>query len=170
MYMNADLICGIDEAGRGAWAGPMVSAAVVLGNVDIPELADSKTMTPRLRKKVFLAIQQQALAIGTGWVSAQEIDERGLTWAQTESMSKALAYADSIYDSQVVVVDGKINYLKQDARAMALVKADSKYKEVMAASIVAKVLRDAYMDAQEKLYNYGFDSHKGYGTLLHRQN
>lgn len=157
---------GIDEAGRGAWAGPFIAVALALDQ-PIPGLNDSKQLTPARRSKLFADIQRYAYAIGVGWISPRDIDSNGLTWAQEKAMSRALDQIDSPAVEQVIL-DGSVNYLPADPRVQTIVKADAKYPEVMAASIIAKVLRDKYMQALD-LQHPGFElaGHKGYGTKKH---
>ena len=154
---------GIDEAGRGAWAGPLVAAAVAL-NKPIKGLKDSKQLTPKKRQELYELIAENA-HIGIGQVSPEEIDEHGLTWTQTKAMKQALSTLE--HKDMEIIVDGRIDYIGLP-NSKAVVRADSKYAEVMAASIVAKVWRDKLMaKIAMDLPGYGFASHKGYGTRAH---
>lgn len=160
------LIIGIDEVGRGSWAGPLVVGAVILQS-EIVGLADSKILTRAQRREVALRIHQSAIAASTGWVEASEVDELGLTAATQLAITRAIK---SIHSYDEIIIDGSINFLPHNAKAKALVKADALVPAVSAASIIAKVARDDYMAEQDLIYpNYGFESHVGYGTAKHRQ-
>jgi ribonuclease HII len=169
-------IVGIDEVGRGCWAGPLVAAAVVLRR-PIAGLTDSKLLSRAQRERLAVLIYEYA-AVGVGWVSPGEVDELGLTAAVARAMSlavEALDLSGEIYDE--VVIDGNYNYLSNyvwpRARSPAIkvqtmVKADLKVAAVSAASIVAKVARDNFMtDAARQYPAYQFESHVGYGTSVH---
>jgi ribonuclease HII len=158
---------GIDEVGRGCWAGPLVAGAVVLTE-PIIGLKDSKKLTKLQRESLSLEIHVQAQAIGLGWVTPQELDAIGLSAAVGLAMHRALEQITLRYDE--IIVDGNINYFPEDNRAQAVIKADDSVAAVSAASIVAKVARDAYMAEIAKKYpEYAFDQHVGYGTSLHQQ-
>lgn len=158
---------GIDEVGRGCWAGPLVAAAVVFDR-PIRKLRDSKQLTKIQREKLALKINQKALCYGIGWVTPTEIDELGLTGATTLAMRRALEQIAVDFDE--IVIDGAINYLPEEPRARAVVKADDTIPVVSAASIIAKVARDNYMaKLAETLPQYGFERHVGYGTALHME-
>lgn len=159
---------GIDEVGRGSWAGPVVAGAVVLGS-SIPGLRDSKKLTKNQREALSWEINNQAAAVGLGWVDAHELDEIGLTAAVGLAMQRALEQIT--IDFEEIIVDGNLNYFPYDKRAKAVIKADDSVPEVSAASIVAKVARDSYMAnvAHKKYPEYAFDQHVGYGTSLHQQ-
>jgi ribonuclease HII len=156
---------GIDEVGRGCWAGPLVVGAVILTE-PIAGLKDSKLLTKARRLSLSKEISKDALAIGLGWVEASEIDKFGLTRATTLAITRALEQIKIAYDE--IIIDGSINYLKSDPRAKAVIKADNIFPEVSAASIIAKVARDDYMAQQALLFpQYGFSDHVGYGTQKH---
>jgi ribonuclease HII len=156
---------GIDEVGRGCWAGPLVAGAVIL-NSPINGLKDSKKLSKRQREKLSAEIQIQAAAIGLGWVQPSEIDEIGLTEAVRLAMQRALSQITVGYDE--VIIDGNLNFLNDNSRAKAVIKADDTVPSVSAASIMAKVARDNYMsEISAKYPDYGFPSHVGYGTALH---
>ena len=171
--MFATICCmvtvGIDEVGRGCWAGPLVAGAVVLPKraEDGPAgLRDSKKLSKLRRQKLTVDINEKALAIGLGWVSPAEIDEIGLTKAVGLAMERALDQIAIAFDE--IIIDGNVNYFPGDRRARAIVKADDSVPSVSAASIVAKVARDSYMAGlDEKYAGYGFDKHVGYGTAAH---
>lgn len=157
------MIVGLDEAGRGAWAGPLVAAAVYLPE-PMPGLRDSKLMSAKGRETLYELIVKQA-KVGVGLVSNLDIDKHGLSWAQRQAMAKAVE--DLAITGQRIVIDGPIDYLGW-FNSTAKVDADAKYPAVMAASIVAKVHRDRLMTGLEELApGYGFAKHKGYGTKAH---
>lgn len=161
------MVVGIDEVGRGCWAGPLVAGAVAL-NQSIGGLKDSKALTKLQRSKLSQEIYKQAAAVGLGWVSAQEVDTLGLTEAVRLAMQRAIAQIELPYDE--IIIDGSYNFMPTDPRAHALVKADGSIPAVSAASIIAKVARDAWMcgQAAKDFPLYGFEKHVGYGTKLHR--
>jgi ribonuclease HII len=162
------MIVGIDEVGRGAWAGPMVVGAVLLGdNVTINGLTDSKKLTKKQRERLDIEIRQKAVAIGIGWVSAKQIDTIGLSSALKLASRRALAQIRSDYDE--IIIDGTIALI-DDPRVTLMKKADLLVPCVSAASIVAKVARDNYMRHLDQVFpGYAFTGHVGYGTALHRQ-
>lgn len=156
---------GIDEVGRGCWAGPVVAGAVILDD-PIEGLKDSKKLSKKQRQKLTEIITQDAQAIGLGWVSAEVIDEVGITEAVRLAMQQALAQIDIAYEE--VIIDGHYNFLSDIPKARAVVKADDTVPAVSAASIVAKVARDQYMaNADIDMPGYEFARHVGYGTALH---
>jgi ribonuclease HII len=164
MY-NTAMIVGIDEVGRGCWAGPVVAGAVALAT-PIFGLKDSKKLSKRQREALTILINQQAAAVGIGWVSALEVDTIGLTAAVRLAMARALDQIDTAYDE--IIIDGSFNFLADNPKATTLVKADDLIPAVSAASIVAKVARDNYMtELGAQLPQYGFESHVGYGTAQH---
>ena len=158
---------GIDEVGRGCFAGPLVVCAVHLTG-EIPGLKDSKQLTEAQRSKLEPAILETSSEIKLIWVSPQMIDEINLG----EAMKQAVAASISSF-SQLdcdIVIDGNVNYLPTDNRVRAEIKADDRIPAVMAASIIAKQARDRYMRAVDKLYpEYAFAQNVGYGTKAHRQ-
>jgi len=159
------VIVGIDEVGRGCWAGPLVAGAVILSG-PIEGLKDSKLLTKKQRERLALEINLQALAIGLGWVDAATIDREGLTQAVRLAMQTALEAITEQYDE--VIIDGNLNYLAENSKTRALVKADMSVPAVSAASIIAKVARDNYMAEIAGEYPvYGFEQHVGYGTAKH---
>ena len=158
---------GIDEVGRGCWAGPLVAGAVVL-NSPIKGLKDSKKLSKKQREKLAAEIQIEATAIGLGWVPASELDEIGLTAAVKLAMQRALAQITVNYDE--IIIDGNLNFLSENPKTKAVIKADDSVPAVSAASIVAKVARDNYMTGIAGKYpDYGFKNHVGYGTTLHHE-
>ncbi len=164
------MILGIDEVGRGPWAGPLVVGAVVLGGTTIDGLTDSKKLTKKRREELDIVIREQASGIGLGWVSAEQIDDIGLSAALVLATKRAVEQVTAAYHE--IIIDGTVNFLKDTSKGQyvtTLKKADLLIPSVSAASIVAKVARDAYMAEQDTIYpGYGFFSHVGYGTAVHR--
>lgn len=158
---------GADEAGRGAWAGPLFVGVVTLGQAAIPRLSDSKRLSRGYRLAVYNHIRQFAKSIGVGFSTSAEVDALGLTAATRLALKRALTQLDGF---ERLIIDGSYNFLSEHPQTIAVVKADGSIPCVMAASVVAKVCRDQYMVRLAKTYpNYGFDRHVGYGTLYHRQ-
>lgn len=160
------MILGIDEVGRGAWAGPLVVGAVVLGGVPIDGLTDSKKLTAKKRRILAKEIKEKATSIGLGWVSAETIDKVGLSEALKMATKLAVKDIDVQYDE--IIIDGTIKLL-DDSRVTTMKQADLLVPSVSAASIIAKVARDYYMsEVIHKDYpQYGFNKHVGYGTAAH---
>ncbi|MCB1514073.1 MAG: ribonuclease HII [Hyphomicrobiaceae bacterium] len=161
-------IVGIDEAGRGPWAGPVVAAAVVLDAKNLPVgIADSKQLDADQREVVFHRIKEQALDYGIAIADAERIDRDNILNATLWAMAKA---ADSLaVEPRLALVDGnKLPRLKMPARA--IVKGDAKCLSIAAASILAKVTRDRIMiEVARSCPGYGFERHKGYGTPEHKE-
>lgn len=162
------VVVGIDEVGRGCWAGPVTAAAVILApGVQISGARDSKLLTNSKRRELAAKIRHKAVGIGLGWVSSAEVDQFGLSWAVRHSGLRALANLGQNFDA--IILDGKHNYLQNDYFSEAHTQADSCCLNVACASIIAKVARDNYMDRLDLQFpNYGFAKHKGYGTAAHR--
>lgn len=160
------MIVGIDEVGRGCWAGPLVAGAVVL-DAPILGLNDSKLLSKKRRELLSKQIISTAASFGLGWVSPEEIDNVGLTRAVALAMERALGQITVDFDE--LIVDGNINFFPAEPRAKAIIKADMTVAEVSAASIIAKVARDNWMAsvANTEYPDYHFDKHVGYGTALH---
>ncbi len=157
------VVVGIDEVGRGCWAGPLVVAAVVL-NKPIDGLKDSKLLSRKQREVLAEQIQSSA-SVGLGWAKAATIDEIGLTAATTLAMTEAIRQIHEPYDE--IIMDGHFNFLP-DLKVQTIVKADQTIPAVSAASVVAKVARDNYMrQIAAEFPVYKFDQHVGYGTKLH---
>ncbi len=156
---------GIDEVGRGCWAGPLVAGAAILAE-PIIGLKDSKKLSAKQRERLAVLIEASGASVGLGWVWPPEIDKIGLTEATKLAMQRAVDQIATDYDE--IIIDGNINYLNHDPRAKELIKADDTVSAVSAASIVAKVARDKYMAEASITYpNYGFEKHVGYGTKVH---
>jgi ribonuclease HII len=161
------LVAGVDEVGAGPLAGPVVAAAVILpADVSIPDIDDSKKLLRPVRERLDALIRETAVAWALGACSAQEIDALNIYQAAREAMRRAvLALARS---PEHLLVDAR-SVPGVDLPQTALIKGDSLSQSIAAASIVAKVARDAMMDDLEARYpGYGFDKHRGYGTALHQ--
>lgn len=165
-------IAGIDEAGRGAWAGPVVAGAVILP-LDRFDLAaildgvnDSKQLTAARREMYYERIVQTARAIGIGYATHAEIDAHGIVPATQLAAERAIARLDPQPDH---LLTDFMQTPRTDLPCITLKKGDQKALSIAAASIIAKVSRDRFMDALDATYpQYGFLIHKGYGTALHR--
>ena len=160
-------VAGIDEAGRGPLAGPVVAAAVILPEVfDLPGLNDSKQISEKKRNLLYPLIHEQALAVGVGVSRAGEIDEINILQATLKGMTRAVGRLSLAPD--YLLVDG-ITPIPIGIEQKTLKKGDSRSLSVAAASVVAKVVRDRIMVAYDRLFpEYGFAGHKGYGSQKHR--
>ena len=165
--MQVNLICGVDEAGRGPLAGPIYAAAVILGpDFDTKGLRDSKKLSESKRYSLAVHIKKNALAWSVGICSASEIDEINIHQATLLAMKRAIEGLDG-YRSIKVMVDG-LFCPQVDFPCEAIVKGDDKVAEISAASIIAKTERDLKMIEIDKIYPcYQFKKHKGYPTKLH---
>lgn len=162
-------VVGIDEVGRGCWAGPLLVVAA-RSKGELPAgMADSKKLSKRQRENL-LDIIIQSCEIGEGWVQSEEIDEVGLTNAMKLGVSRALISLGVLADDPIIM-DGLINYCPDEfANVTTIAKADQSEPIVSAASIYAKVTRDAHMVRIAKFHPfYGFEKHVGYGTALHQE-
>ena len=175
------MILGIDEVGRGPYAGPLVIGACILGDWQnsenaewIEKLTDSKKLSAKRREKLYVLIKKKALATATGWVSSAEIDEIGLSEALRLATRRAV---EQIQKTKIpfseIIIDGTMNFLagtKLEKYVSTLKKGDFLVKEISAASILAKVERDKYMTELDAVYpEYGFGKHVGYGTAAHQK-
>ena len=175
------MILGIDEVGRGPYAGPLVIGACILGDWQnsenaewIEKLTDSKKLSAKRREELYVLIKEKALATATGWVSSAEIDEVGLSEALRLATRRAV---EQIQKTKVpfseIIIDGTMNFLvgtKLEKYVSTLKKGDFLVKEISAASILAKVERDKYMAELDAVYpEYGFGKHVGYGTAAHQK-
>ena len=163
---GVQMICGVDEAGRGPLAGPVCAAAVILPKgLELPGLTDSKKLTDKKRRELFPLIQEQAIACGIGFATEQEIDEINILQATFLAMQRALDQLTVKPD--LALIDG--NRQKDfGIPVKTVVKGDSLSANIAAASVLAKVTRDdLMMDMAEKYPQYGFEIHKGYGTKAH---
>ena len=160
------IVCGVDEAGRGPLAGPVCAAAVILPeHLEIPGLTDSKKLTDKKRRELMPIIKEQAIAYGIGLASEKEIDEINILQATFLAMERAIAQLEGKAD--LALIDG--NRAKDFGLPVkTVVKGDSLSASIAAASILAKVTRDDMMEACANEYpGYGFEIHKGYGTKAH---
>lgn len=165
-YSDLAYIAGIDEAGRGPLAGPVVAAAVILPkNIFLPFLNDSKKVTEKRRDVLFDEIKQNAIAYGIGIASNTLIDEINILQATYEAMREAINALEKTPD--VLLVDA-VHIPDINIKQVGIVKGDAKSVNIAAASILAKVTRDRLMAEYDKIYpEYGFASNKGYGTATH---
>lgn len=164
--MHRSLVAGVDEAGRGPLAGPVVAAAVILdARKPISGLADSKTLTPERREILAASIKQRALGWGLGRVEVEDIDKINILQASLLAMRCAVEAMSVV--AELVLVDG--NHAPSVASDVLTVrKGDAKVAAIAAASILAKVARDAEMRTLDRHFpGYGFARHKGYPTPLH---
>lgn len=161
------VICGIDEAGRGPLAGPVCAAAVILPlGTEIEGLNDSKKLTEKKREALFPIIQEKAVAYGIGFASEQEIDEINILNATFLAMRRAVEAMN--ISSDLLLIDGNQKPKIGIGEEVTVVKGDMKSVSIAAASVLAKVSRDRYMLEQALKYpQYSFEKHKGYGTKLH---
>jgi ribonuclease HII len=159
-------VAGVDEAGRGPLAGPVVAAAVVLDPDNIPDgIADSKTLEADVRRALYRAILDTS-RVGIGVAEVDRIDRENILNAALWAMTEAVAQLDC--RPRLVLVDGNKVPPKLECASRAIVKGDAKCLSIAAASIVAKVVRDTMMIELARTYpNYGFERHKGYGTAEH---
>jgi len=162
------LVAGIDEAGRGPLAGPVVAAAVILPEqFELPGLTDSKQLSEKARERLYPLIRAQAVAVGIGVGRVAEIDRINILQATLCSMARAVGRLRVAPD--YLLIDG-INTINLPLPQKALKKGDSRSLSIAAASVVAKVVRDRIMVVYDRLYpGYGLAGHKGYGSLQHRQ-
>ncbi len=162
------IIAGVDEVGRGPLAGPVVSAAVILDSQQpIAGLADSKKLTALRRAELFVEITTKAIAWGIGRCDPEEIDKHNILNATMISMQRAIFELDVSPDK--VLIDGN-RCPDVPMEAEAIIKGDQKIPAISAASIIAKHTRDTEMIKLHESYpHYGFDSHKGYPTMKHRE-
>lgn len=165
-YSDLAYVAGIDEAGRGPLAGPVVAAAVILPkDIFLPFLNDSKKVTEKRRDVLFDEIKQNAIAYGIGIASNTLIDEINILQATYEAMREAVNALEKTPD--VLLVDA-VHIPDINIKQVGIVKGDAKSVNIAAASILAKVTRDRLMAEYDKIYpEYGFASNKGYGTATH---
>jgi len=160
-------VAGIDEAGRGPLAGPVVAAAVILPETfDLPGLNDSKLISEKKRNQLYPLIHKQALAVGIGVGRVSEVDQINILQATLKGMSRAVGRLSLQPD--FLLVDG-ITPIPIAIEQKTLKKGDSRSLSIAAASVIAKVVRDRIMVAYDRLFpEYGFAAHKGYGSQRHR--
>ena len=159
-------IAGIDEAGRGPLAGPVVAAAVILPeHFELPGLTDSKLLSASARERLYPLIRAQALAVGLGVARAEEIDQINILQATLRSMQRAVGRL--AVPADFLLIDGNVP-VPLPLPQQTLVKGDSRSLSIAAASVVAKVVRDRIMTTYDRLFpGYGFAGHKGYGSAAH---
>ncbi len=160
------VICGVDEAGRGPLAGPVCAAAVILpSNLEIPGLTDSKKLTDKKRRELFPVIKEQAIAYGIGLATEEEIDQINILQATFLAMKRALEQLS--VKPELALIDGN-RETDFGLPVKTVVKGDSLSANIAAASVLAKVTRDDIMvELAEEYPQYGFEIHKGYGTKAH---
>lgn len=165
-HVPVGLAAGVDEAGRGPLAGPVVAAACILKpSPGLMGLDDSKKLSEADRERLFEVIQREAIAFGIGIVSPERIDEINILNATKEAMYQALAAIEGTYDG---LITDHVKLVVGEIPVHAIVKGDQKSLSVAGASVLAKVTRDRMMLEAAKLYpGYGFEQHKGYGTPMH---
>lgn len=165
-YSDYNYICGIDEVGRGPLAGPVVAGAVILPkDCDILYINDSKKLTAAKREELFHVIMEKAVSAKTALVSPQYIDEVNILQATYEAMRKAIAALDVQPD---ILLNDAVNIPMVNIKQVPIIKGDAKSISIGAASIIAKVTRDAMMVEYDKIYpEYDFASNKGYGSAKH---
>lgn len=173
-------VCGMDEVGRGALAGPVVACACVLEAKTVKQhgkfrivgegviIADSKMLSPEAREEAALWLRSNTF-YGLGFVSEKVIDEKGILWATQEAMRQALKQLQSKMEIHSVLVDGRDKF-SFSVPHTSIIKGDSLEPCIAAASIIAKVARDALMTKAGVVFpEYGFGEHKGYGAFSHRE-
>ena len=167
-YSEYEYIAGIDEAGRGPLAGPVVAASVILPkDCEILYLNDSKQLSAKRRDELFDEIKQKAIAYGIGIVSQGRIYDINILQATYEAMREAIGRMSEKQNPDLLLVDA-VHIPDVDIKQVGIVKGDAKSVSIAAASILAKVTRDRFMVEMDKLYpEYGFASHKGYGSKFH---
>ncbi len=165
-YEHLGFVCGIDEAGRGPLAGPVVAGAVILPrDCEILYLNDSKQLTEKRREELFDEIKEKAISWGIGMVSPARIDEINILQATYEAMREAVAALDP---APRVLLNDAVTIPKLDCLQVPIIKGDAKSLSIAAASVLAKVTRDRLMREYDKVMpEYGFAAHKGYGSAAH---
>ncbi len=160
--------CGIDEAGRGPWAGPVCAGAVILDPKAMPDgLTDSKKLSPARRESLAVDIRAAAISFGLGWASPEEIDTLNIRQATHLAMRRAVAAL--AHAPNFALVDGNDLPAGLPCPGRTLIKGDLTEPAISAASILAKTARDALMEEMEARHpGYGFAAHKGYGTPAHK--
>ena len=165
-YGQYGLICGIDEVGRGPLAGPVVAGAVILPkDCKIKYINDSKKLSAKMRDMLYDEIMEKAVAVGIGFVSEKRIDEINILNATYEAMRESI---DKLGVKPDILLNDAVTIPKVDIRQVPIIKGDAKSISIGAASIVAKVTRDRFMEEMAKKYpQYDFASNKGYGSAKH---
>ena len=165
-FAELGLVCGIDEVGRGPLAGPVVTAAVILPkDEEILYINDSKKLSAAKREELSAIILEKAVAYGFGEADHNRIDEINILQATYEAMRQAI---NNLGIKPDILLNDAVTIPGVDIRQVPIIKGDAKSVSIGAASIIAKVKRDAYMDEMDKIYpGYGFASNKGYGSAAH---
>lgn len=165
-YASFGNVCGIDEAGRGPLAGPVVASAVILpAECRILYINDSKKLSAKKREELYPVIMEQALSVGIGMASPQRIDEINILQATYEAMREAIQNLSVMPD---ILLNDAVTIPGIDVGQIPIIKGDAKSISIGAASVIAKVTRDRLMTEYDKIMpEYGFASHKGYGTKAH---
>ncbi|MBQ1240809.1 MAG: ribonuclease HII [Lachnospiraceae bacterium] len=165
-YEDCALICGVDEAGRGPLAGPVVAGAAILPKDQvILYLNDSKKLSEKRREELFLEVKEKAVAWSVGIVSPARIDEINILQATYEAMREAIKGLQMVPD---VLLNDAVTIPGLSITQVPIIKGDAKSVSIAAASVLAKVTRDHMMVEYDQLYpEYGFAKHKGYGTAAH---
>ncbi len=165
-YGQYNYICGIDEAGRGPLAGPVVAGAVILpADEEILYLNDSKKLSEKRREALYTEIMEKAVAVGVGIIGPERIDEINILRATYEAMRQAVSKLSVKPD---ILLNDAVTIPEVDIRQVPVIKGDAKSVSIAAASIIAKVMRDRMMaEYDEAMPGYGFGKHKGYGTKAH---
>jgi ribonuclease HII len=162
-------IAGVDEVGKGSWAGPLVAAAVILDTNDVPAgVTDSKLLSPKQREELFVAITKKAIAWAVHIVPAAVIDKEGITEANRQALERATA---KLYIKPDALLVDAFPLTFTNIPVVSIIDGDALERTIGAASIVAKVVRDRIMSSElHRLYPlFQFHIHKGYGTALHQQ-
>lgn len=163
---GVNILCGVDEAGRGPLAGPVCAAAVILPRgLEIPGLNDSKKLSEKRREALYDVIISSAAAYGIAFADVEEIERLNILHATFLAMNRAIAQLS--VRPELALIDGNRNS-DIEVPSRCIVKGDSRCADIAAASILAKVTRDRYMIKMAEQYpQYGFEQHKGYGTKQH---
>lgn len=163
---GVNILCGVDEAGRGPLAGPVCAAAVVLPRgLEIPGLNDSKKLSEKKREALYDVIISSAMAYGIAFADVEEIERLNILHATFLAMNRAIAQLS--VRPELALIDGNRDS-DIEVPSRCIVKGDSRCADIAAASILAKVTRDRYMIKMAEQYpQYGFEQHKGYGTKQH---
>lgn len=166
--LDEEYICGIDEVGRGALAGPVVAGAVIMPKEMIEGITDSKKISKKKRERLYDLIRENALAYGLGIVDNRVIDRINIKEATRLAMKEALDQVREVMIPDLVLVDAE--KIDTDLKTMSIIKGDEKSYNIGAASILAKVYRDRLLYDFDKTYpGYSFLTNVGYGTKAHRQ-
>lgn len=164
---NIEYVCGIDEAGRGPLAGPVVVATVIMPKDSMIEgVNDSKKVSEKKREKLYELITQEAICYAVGIIDQKEIDKINILNATKKGLTQAVK--DLKIKPQAILVDALTNIDTCGVPYLSIIKGDAKSYSIAAASIIAKVTRDRIMRQWDEIYpQYGFEKHKGYGTAMH---